>query len=247
MEIPHLERREEFEEVLKDYHVSLEAQAILAKAHMVLLIAPTAIGRNTIINELVKTGRYHFIITDTTRPPRVNSGILERNGVEYFFRGEDDMLDDLKHGRFVEAAIIHNQQVSGLSVREVEKADKQVKIAITDIEIVGTENVMRAKPSAVAIFVLPPSFDEWLRRLTMRNPTMTTDEMRRRLTSAIKEFTVALNREYYRFIVNDDLQQAVKEVDEIVRLGRTDQVAQNRALALARTLLSQTEEWLAAE
>src|SRR5579885_607634 len=110
-----LEHLQEFKTVLANYRISPASQRILQQTNLVLLAAPTSAGRNTIIRELLKTGDYHYIVSDTTRQPRINDGIPEQNGVEYWFRSEADILKDLAAGQYVEAAIIHNQQVSGIS------------------------------------------------------------------------------------------------------------------------------------
>ena len=91
------------------------------------MISVTAGGRNTIIDQLLKSGDFHYIISDTTRHKRANNGVMEQDGREYWFRSEDEILADLKAGNFLEAAIIHNQHVSGISIRELKKASKRVK------------------------------------------------------------------------------------------------------------------------
>ena len=99
--MPELKYKQNFHVALKDYQLSDHALAILTKTQLVILTAPTASGRNTIINELLRTNEYNFIVSDTTRPPRLNDGILEQNGREYFFRDEADMLQDIKDGNFL--------------------------------------------------------------------------------------------------------------------------------------------------
>src|SRR5689334_11187497 len=100
---PKLTRRPEFEAALKDYKVSDERRKILAETPFMVLVAPTSTGRNTLINELVKTGHYYFIVSDTTRPPRQNNGVWEQDGREYHFRTEDQMLSEIQAGMFIEA------------------------------------------------------------------------------------------------------------------------------------------------
>jgi guanylate kinase len=75
--------------------MSERAKKALEGLNLVLLVAPTSTGRNTVIRELVSKHNYQFIISDTTRPPQYRDGRTEENGVEYFFRSEDDMLADL--------------------------------------------------------------------------------------------------------------------------------------------------------
>ena len=207
---------EQFEEVLKNYDTSEAGKKLLDDVNLVLLVAPTSSGRNTIIRELSKTGNYHYIVSDTTRRPRTNDSVPEQNGVEYWFRSEDEVLADLESGKFLEAAIIHKQQVSGISLRELETANKQQQIAVTDIEIAGVKNIMRAKPDTVAIFVVPPSFAEWQRRIKGRGH-MSKIEYKRRLQSAMEEFRHAMDQPYYHFVVNDNLADAVAEIDRLVK------------------------------
>src|SRR5689334_7205560 len=96
----------EFQKVLEHYQVSDENKAILKQTRLVLLDGPTSSGRNTIIDELVKTGDYFHIVSDTTRQPRHKDGKpIEENGREYWFRSEDDVLAGLKNGDYMEAAI----------------------------------------------------------------------------------------------------------------------------------------------
>lgn len=240
---PHLTRREEFEAALKDYKVSEEGRKILNQTPLMVMVAPTSTGRNTLINELVKTGNYHFIVSDTTRPPRQNNGVWEKNGREYFFRSEDEMLEDIKAGMFLEAEVIHKQQVSGISIREIQKAQGQGKIAITDVEILGGIAVAELKPDAWVIYLVPPSFDEWLNRINGRTP-LGKGELRNRLEGAIKGFRLALESDCFTFIVNHDKSETVKIIEEITRTGTHHQSDEKSVRDLVRTLWEQTEEFL---
>jgi guanylate kinase len=234
---------DEFKEVLAHYQLSDEAKRTLRDIHIVLLVGPSSSGRNTIINELVKSGDYYFIVSDTTRQPRVNNGVLEENGREYWFRSEVDILADLKEGKFLEAAIIHNQQVSGISMRELNKAVEQHKIAIDEIEVVGADNIHALIPAAQFLFVLPPSFDEWMTRMSARGE-LPAVETKRRLESAVAEITMALERDFYTFVVNDTFVQTAKQVDAIIHEQKADQASQDRAKAVAQQLRTDTQQFL---
>ena len=232
---------EEFKAILANYHVSSQNKNILNKTKLVLLVAPTSVGRNTIIRQLIKTGKFDFIVSDTTRKPRINDGVQELNGVEYWFRRERDVLDDLKQGKFLEAAIIHNQQVSGISVRELQRVSDEGKIGITDIEVVGVHNIIEAKPDTIAIFVLPPSFDEWMRRIIGRG-RLSDNEKLRRLVSAAEEFSAAINNDYYYFVLNDDLDHAANQIMEISVQKTVNTDEQVVLRKLAKQLLAQTKK-----
>lgn len=229
MNAPKLRHRNEFKKILADYHVSASGQAMLKNLELVLMAAPTSTGRNTIIRHLIKSGEYYFIVSDTTRRPQIRDGELEKDGVNYYFRTEEAILADLKAGEFLEAAVIHDQQVSGISIKELNKAARQSKVAITDIDIVGTDNIMHVKPDTKAIFLLPPSFEEWQRRLNARGK-LTTVEISNRLLGADREFKAAIDRDYYNYIVAEDIKQTAEIVNALVRGEPNPHQARGREL-----------------
>lgn len=238
--MPELKYIDEFHEALKDYHLSEHARKILADIKLVVLTAPTASGRNTIINELLRTNEYNFIVSDTTREPRINNGILEQNGREYFFRDELDMLKDIKNGDFLEAEVIHEQQVSGISIRELEKASSEHRAAITDMDIGGAINVLDLKPDTIAVLVLPPSFDTWHERIFSRGD-MGNVEYKRRLQTAARILESGIHESSeLKIIINDDLTDAAEEVHELVQNGTFSDEQQQKGIELAKRLLADT-------
>lgn len=234
---------DEFKETLAHYRLSDEAKAILANLNLVLLVGPTSSGKNTIINELMKTGNYHFIVSDTTRQPRVNDGVLEQDGKEYWFRTEEEMLKELRDGQFLEAALIHNQQVSGTSIRELNIALETNKTALAEIEIVGAGKTYIAKPDTIIIFNVPPNFDVWMERLKGRGQ-LPEAEIRRRLETSLAEYEAALTHDYYRFVVNDDIAQTVADIDAMARQDAHDQVKEYAAREMVKELHRQTNDYL---
>ena len=237
----NLKNINEFNALLMDYQPSRQSLLTLSQVELVLLVAPTSSGRNTVIRELMKTGDYYFIVSDTTRNPRSNDGVMEKDGVEYWFRSEEEVLADIKDGKYLEAAVIHNQQVSGISVRELEKAKEAEKIAITDAEIAGADSAIMRKADTLVIFLLPPNFDEWQRRITSRGE-MNSTEYKNRMISAAKELSAALDRDYYKFVINDSVQNAVEQVNTLAKMDEQDDTDSTQARKLAEQLYTQTEQ-----
>jgi guanylate kinase len=211
-----LKHTEEFRDILKSYKMSKQSVQILNQTDFVMLSAVSSSGRNTIIRELLKTEEFYYIVSDTTRKKRINDGIEEQDGVEYWFRSEEEILGDLKAGKFVEAALIHDQQVSGISIRELGIAQQEGKIAISDIDVQGVHTIMQHSKRAIAVFVLPPSYDEWMRRWKKRG-SITDREFENRKASAKEELTIALSEDYYHFVINDSLSEVVKGVCQIAK------------------------------
>lgn len=244
--MPTLKLKDDFHAALQDYQLSDHAKLVLAATRMVVLTAPTASGRNTIINELLRTNEYNFIVSDTTRSPRSNDGTMEQNGREYFFREEAEMLADIKAGNFLEAEVIHEQQVSGISIRELEKASQADRIAITDMDIGGVLNILRLKADTTAVLVLPPSFDTWHERIFSRGP-MDDDEYGRRLQTAARILASGVHESSsLKIVINDDLTDAAEEIHELVMNGQFSAEQQRRGVSVAKELLADTEAALKA-
>jgi len=231
----HLTHKDEFIEALHDYRPSDEAVATLASMPLVILLSVTGGGRNTIINKLIETGRYHFIVSDTTRPPKVRNGILEQDGVNYHFRSEEDVLADINAGRYLEAELIHGQQVSGTSVRELVKAHDSGKVPINEVDIGGTDAIAEVKPDTLFLFIVPPTFDEWMRRLKTRE-SMSDDELHNRLKTAVRMLRTVLASRQFVFVVNDSLEEVVSTVDDYIS-GEIHALHDQRAREVARQIL----------
>ena len=243
---PLLKHLADFEQALKNYTPSKKTVEILKGMPLVSLIGPTASGRNTLINLLIQSGRYHVVVSDTTRKPRSNNGVMEQNGVEYWFKSEEEFLKGLQDGVYLEAAIIHKQQVSGINSADIEAASKADKIAINEIEINGAGNLHKFKPDTLFIFLLPPSFDVWMERIRGRGD-VDEAELYRRLESALTEISSALQEDYYQFVVNYEIHEAAAAVDEIANGRALDDEKQQIGKDHAEQLLVDIQLFLAAE
>lgn len=239
----HLADIESFRKVLKDYHVSPHAQKVLDRARLVVLSGVAGGGRNTTINYLVEKHNYFFIVSDTTRPPKLRGGVLEQNGVNYYFRTEADMLADIKHGEFIEAEIIHNQQVSGTSIRELDRANRTDRIAIHECEYGGAHNVALAKPDAHIIGLLPPDYDEWIRRFRNREE-INDQEFQNRMQTAQVVLKNMLERSYFKFVINNSVEQCAEDIRAIVEEDAYDVDQEIAGRKVAEKLLLRIQERL---
>ncbi|MEO6513933.1 MAG: hypothetical protein ABIR37_04590 [Candidatus Saccharimonadales bacterium] len=240
-----LEHADEFRDILKDYHPSKLAKQTLADVPLMLLVGPSAAGRNTLINELVKTGKYYHIVSDTTREKRTKDGeAIEVDGREYWFHSEEEVLTGLKRGEYIEAALIHNQQVSGCNFRELIAAHDANQIAIKDIDPVGARTLHDLKPDSLIIFSVVPSFDIWMERLHSRGQ-MAPDELIRRMHSAEEELLTALESDYYRFIINDTVEGTTAEVHRLATTGYYDPFKERLARETTERLLGEVKRYLA--
>ncbi len=240
---PALKNMQAFHDALSNYEPSAHAKEILARTKFVAVAGLAGGGRNTIINELIKTGVYTFSVSDTTRPPKLRDGNMEINGVNYFFRSEDEVLRDIENGAYLEAEIIHDQQVSGTSIREIERIKQLGTIGISDFEYGGIESVHNAKPDAIIIGLLAPNYDEWLRRFANRE-TITLQEFTNRLVTAKAVLERFISQPYIKIIVNDSIQQCIHDVRNLVEHNVYSDEMKQQNRQVAQSILDQVNQAL---
>ena len=234
-----LVRLPDFERAQDGYQLSKDAKTALYLAKIALVVGPAGSGRNTAVAELRThyPDTYKHVISKTTREIRYKNGIpIESNGDPYWFCSEDEVLADILKGDFIEWAIIHRQQVSGLHYRELLPAIANDQFAIKDMEPVGAANVHRRKSAVHLMYVVPAlTFDNWLSHLRGRSD-LPDDEIRRRLTSADSELQEAVVGGPYRLFINDqpgELSENIHHALTEPELYPPDQEEQDRVAAIA--------------
>ena len=227
-------------ETIKSYKPSAKAVDILRRQRLVIFAGVSSAGKNTIMNKLLATGKYHDIVTSTTREPRENNGIMERDGVDYHFLTTEQALAKLQAGEYIEVASVH-ERINGVLVSELEKAEAAGKIPIIDVDVQGVKTFKKLSDDVIAIFVVPPTFEEWLSRMKKRYDTLEEFEevwpVRRQ--SALMELEEVLHEPYYHFIVNEDLNQAVNSAEKIITSGDVFSQEDIRYRALVEDLLAE--------
>lgn len=234
-----LRNKQAFNDILVDYAPAPESVQMLSRIPLVIFLGVSGSGRNTIINHLVASGKYKFIVSDTTRPAKVRDGKLEQDGVNYHFRTEEAVLADLQAGKFLEAEVIHNQQVSGISIRELEKATISGKIPTTEVDLGGTDAILRAKPDTQFFFIIPPSYDEWMKRLTGREE-MSPQELQNRMETAVKVLEKGLSEEHFIFVINDSSAESAIKIDQQVQ-NHKDESHHAEASVVAKQILEEVK------
>jgi guanylate kinase len=211
---------------------------MVAKFPPVILAGVSGSGKNAIITQLLKTGNYHYFVTCTTRLPRENDGVMEKEGVDYYFLSTDQARDMLERQAFVEAKFVHGT-IYGTSVAEYERAVRADKIPIFDVDVQGVMEYKAITPSTTALFVLPPSYEVWLERLKKRF----SDEEEflaawpKRRESAIRELEAALESHQFEWIINDDLDESAEVAKQLIASPSTDFVTKEQK-QIAKDLLA---------
>lgn len=173
----------------------------------------------------------------------MNNGVMERNGVEYYFVSEQEFMDGLKEGSYLEAEVLHKQQVSGISLKELKRIKEAGKIAINEVGRLGAENIHSASSNPNFIFVALPSFEEWVERLEGRGE-ISMEERMRRMQSAEEELQAALDAPYFKFVINDQMGKAVMSIRDIVEEGRYSNEEHDQARAMIEKMLTRVRKEL---
>ena len=181
---------------------------------LTVLAGPTAVGKGTIAAYV----RTHFpgvwfSVSMTTRTPRPG----EVDGVHYHFVDDQEFARLVAAGEFLEHAVVHGVAQYGTPRGPVERAIREGKDALLEIDLQGARQVRDTWPDALFVFLEPPNWEELVRRLVGRG---TEDEVERtrRLDSARAE--LAARAEFDKVIVNDDVRRASEELVSLMRSGR---------------------------
>jgi guanylate kinase len=154
-------------------------------------------------------------VSATTRPPRPG----EQHGVHYWFVSDADFDAMIADDQLLEWAVVHRAARYGTPRRPVEEALAAGRPAMLEIDLQGARQVRRTMPSALFVFLKPPSWDELVRRLVGRG-TETEEERARRLDTARAE--LAAEKEFDVTIVNASVREAA---DQLVKLIRSPSIS----------------------
>ena len=176
---------------------------------LVIISGFSGVGKGTVVKELLKNyGHYVLSVSMTTRSPREG----EEHGVNYYFVTNEEFEKMIKENGFLEHAG-YADHYYGTPREYVMKNLAEGKDVILEIEVQGAMQIKKDNPDAVLVFITTPSAAEMAKRLIGRK-TETHEQILSRFRRAVEE---AEDMKKYDFIVvNDKLEDCVKEVNRIV-------------------------------
>lgn len=203
--------------LVENYQTPPEAITLVENSRVLLLAGISGAGKDTTKKHLLKNPEYRDIVSHTTRLPRTNNGKEEQNGVDYNFISKEEAEKMLVERKFIEAKFVHGK-IYGTSVTEIEKANQNGQISVTDIDIQGIAEYKKMSECVVAIFILPPDFETWRARFANRYSSAEEFEkdFEKRLPEAISSLEQALEVPYFHFILNDDFRNTARIIDQIM-------------------------------
>lgn len=197
------------------------------RPRLTVLSGPTAVGKGTVVGRLRETRPEVFIsVSATTRPARPG----EIDGVHYLFVDDAEFDRLIADGELLEWAVVHNSYRYGTPRDPLRAALAAGRPALLEIDLQGARQVRRvcgaaAEPGSGSgalaagdvqyVFLMPPSWEEMVRRLVGRG-TETAEERERRLATAREEMLAV--DEFDHIVVNTEIDQAVAELVLLVGL-----------------------------
>jgi len=182
---------------------------------MLVLAAPPGCGKTTIVQEIAKTDPMTMIsVSATTRALRPG----EVDGKHYYFVDRKKFQQMVDGGEMMEYALVYNSNMYGTPKAPVEKALKEGRDVLFDIDWQGNRKLSDiAKDDVVSIFLLPPSWAELERRLYDRAQD-SREEITRRLGKVPDE--ISHYKDFQYVLVNTDLNKTIKQVYSILEAER---------------------------
>lgn len=179
---------------------------------LIIITAPSGAGKTSITRYLLdKYPQLSFSISATTRKPRS----AEKDGVDYYFITTNEFEYKIEAKEFIEWEMVYEGKYYGTLKSELKRIWQADCVPVLDIDVKGAIHVKKQfQNAALCIFIDPPSIDELKRRLEKRN-TESLESLQTRLSKA--EYELSFKEEFDKIIINDDLEKACHETEEVIK------------------------------
>ncbi|HTL40224.1 MAG TPA: guanylate kinase [Pseudolysinimonas sp.] len=194
---------------LREYLLAREG-GTRTPSRLVVLAGPTAVGKGTVSRYIHEHyPNVTLSISATTRPPRVG----EVDGEHYYFITDAQFDQMIERGEFLEWATVHNAYRYGTPRPPIDAALAQGRSVLLEIDLQGARAVRSAMPEALLVFLLPPTWEELVRRLVGRGTEDSVEQARRLATARVE---LRAQDEFDVKVVNNEVGQAAREVVELL-------------------------------
>ena len=179
---------------------------------LIIFSAPSGAGKTTIVRHLLKKDLgLEFSVSACSRQKRIG----EEEGLDYYYLTSQEFRNKIAAGEFLEWEEVYDGNFYGTLKSEIERIWAKGKSVIFDVDVTGGLNLKKKfAEKALAVFVMPPSVGHLETRLKTRQ-TDTAESITQRVAKAENELKTAL--EFDVILVNDDLQNALQEAEELVK------------------------------
>ena len=180
------------------------------KGMLIVLSGPSGVGKGTVRKAMVRdsVNKFKYSVSMTTRQMRPG----EKDGVDYYFRTNDQFEKEIKDGGMLEYAK-YVDHYYGTPLKYVQDTLNSGIDVFLEIEVNGAMQVRKKMPNGVFIFLTPPDLSSLRSRIVGRG-SEDTDTINKRMVKARKEIKMMANYDYA--VVNDEVPKAVKRIEQIV-------------------------------
>ncbi|MBW4574139.1 MAG: guanylate kinase [Aphanothece sp. CMT-3BRIN-NPC111] len=176
---------------------------------LIVLTGPSGVGKGTLLRSLLERHpELYLSVSATTRSPRMG----EVDGKNYYFVSRSQFEQMIEAGDLLESAEYAGNYY-GTPRQQVEEQIRQGKWVILEIELKGARQIEQTFPSALRIFIMPPSMTELEKRIRGRDQDTDT-AIAQRLSHAQEEIAAA--SEFDIQIINDDLEKALLSIEAAI-------------------------------
>jgi len=177
---------------------------------VVVVTGPSGAGKGTLIREVLeRVPGIGATVSATTRDRRPG----EQDGREYYFLSQQEFLDRIEGGEFLEHVKYVSGHRYGTLRSELDRIRREGKVPLLELETEGALRVKREVPGAVTVFI-SASVEELERRLRER-ATESAGEIGERIALARQQLEQA--DDFDHVVENDELGRAVEELTGLVR------------------------------
>jgi guanylate kinase len=195
----------------------------LNQVELIALVGPTGVGKSTLMDKLDAPD----VLSDVTREPRPD----EKNGENYHFRKDYfNILNEIKAGDYVQFLIGSNGEFYGTRASAYPD-NGSCTMAVLASEIPHFKTL--PFKSLTVFYIMPPSYVEWMRRIG----GVRAKDLLSRIGEARDSLTRALDSDDYTFILNDTLELAVQDMQNVLKGNPIDEHRSMLAKGTADILL----------
>lgn len=180
----------------------------MEKGLLVVISGPSGAGKGTIYRNIIARTGIKRSVSVTTRKPRPG----EQEGVDYYFRSEEEYQHMIAAGEFLETAEVYKNYYGTPKAPVFENLDNGHDV-LFEVDVHGARSIKKKYPEAVAVFIMTPDFKTLEERLVGRG-TESESALNTRLGAAKRELS---KYELFDYIVfNDDAEAATQQVLDII-------------------------------
>lgn len=178
-----------------------------------IVSAPSGAGKTSLVKALLDSEPHIRVsVSHTTRAMRPG----EQDGVNYHFVDRASFTAMIERGEFLEHAQVFDN-FYGTSQVWVEQTLAEGFDLILEIDWQGAQQVRKLMPQAKSIFILPPTQEALLQRLTNRGQD-SAEIIERRMRDAVGEMSHYVEYDY--LVINDDFAHALADLRAVFRANQ---------------------------